>query len=304
MVIAEQLNTTEDALISFINTLRQEGIVRRIGGVFDARRLGYRSCLFGVHTTPNTLSDIVAATIAHPGVTHAYLRGWPGTFQADNISITDYATYPNFWYTLSAPADAFQEAAAPLQQFAPIPFPALTRYKIDVVFDLRTRNRDEKTEYLSPKHLSTPPVITAEQKDIVRRYQEDTLAIQTPFRAEDLPQLRLWLADGTLRRFGLLLYHRASGFSANGMCCWDVSPEEIDLYGRRLAASPDVTHCYARPQHEHFPFSLYAMIHKTSWQAALDTFHRLSQETGLHHHPRKIFFSTQEYKKSSLRFFL
>jgi hypothetical protein len=88
------------------------------------------------------------------------------------------------------------------------------------------------------------------------------------------------------------------------MCCWQVPPQELDTFGRRLAAMPEVTHCYARPENAAFPFTLYAMIHNTSWESAYDIFNRLTHECELDAIPRKIFFSTHEYKKSSLRFFL
>lgn len=304
-VLAEHLQTTTDTLLDFIHRLRQAGLVRRVGAVFDARRLGYRSCLFGIHAPTSTqLQTAVDAVITQPGVTHAYLRGWPEEFQAPGYNASQYNAYPNLWYTLSAPTHCFEDAAQSLASFNPIPFPALTRYKIDVVFDLRTRSRDEKTEYRAPDALADIPQITPLQQEFVRRYQDDTLNLVDPFLPEDLPQLNTWQADGTLRRFGLLLYHRVTGFTANGMCCWQVPAEEIDTFGRRLASAPEVTHCYARPEHSSFPFTLYAMIHRTSWQEAMNTFDALTENAHLQTYPRKIFFSTHEYKKSSLRFFI
>lgn len=303
--IAHTLETTEDALFNFIQTLRTAGYVRRIGGVFDARRLGYRSCLFGIHAPSNAdLEHIANVVTALPGVTHAYTRGWPPTLALDGITEKDYLLYPNFWYTLSAPATHFDETASQLSAFNPIPFPALKRYKIDVVFDLQTRSRDERTEYTSPNTTTTPTLITPEQQIIVRRYQDDTPNWRAPFQSEDLPQLQAWQTDGTLRRFALLLYHRVTGFIANGMCCWQVPLKEIDYHGRLLAAQPEVTHCYARPENEKFPFTLYAMIHNTSWEAAYDIFNQLTQRAELTPFARKVFFSTHEYKKSSLRFFI
>ncbi len=304
-VLAKSLGTSTEALVSFISDLRTQGLVRRIGGVFDARRLGYRSCLYAISAPePAILATAAGAVSAHPGVTHAYIRGWPEGFSHPSVTATDYEAYPNLWFTLSAPSATFEAEAASFAAFSPIPFPALTRYKIDVVFDPRTRQRDERTEYLSTKTLSESPQLSSVQQAIVRRYQDDTANLFTPFTEDDLPQLRAWQADGTLRRFALLLYHRVSGFAANGMCCWQVPQEELDLFGRRLAAFPEVTHCYARPAHASFPFTLYAMIHKTSWQEAMNTFDHLTQTCGLSGHPRKIFFSTHEYKKSSLRFFI
>ena len=43
------------------------------------------------------------------------------------------------------------------------------------------------------------------------------------------------------------------------------------------------------------------MIHKTSWEEGFETFRRLSALAGL---PGKVLFSTQEFKKRSIRFFV
>ena len=45
------------------------------------------------------------------------------------------------------------------------------------------------------------------------------------------------------------------------MVVWRVSEAEQSEVGRRLAESPDVSHCYARNAIDGFPFSLYSMIH-------------------------------------------
>lgn len=301
-VMAEALRTTEADLLAFIARLRAEGIVRRIGGVFDARRLGYRSCLFAIRAAGEEREAAAAALCAHPGVTHAYLRGWPDGVEINGTTAADYVSYPQLWYTLSARADRFEAAEAPLARFNPIPFPALTRYKIDVLFDTRTRPRDERTEYRAPAWVEPAELPTEAEQTCIRRYQDDTCRPEAPFRNEDLPHMAALAADGRMRRFSLLLHHHAGGFTANGMCCWPVAPDACDPFGRRLAAEADVTHCYARPARDDFPFTLYAMIHKRSWQAGVETFNRLTSLAGL---PAtgKLFFSTREYKKSSMRFF-
>lgn len=296
--LAETLGTSEATLLDFLDALRRDGLVRRIGAIFDARRLGYRSCLFAL---PSAEESTIARLVAHPGVTHAYLRSWPEGVTLGQVSAADYAPFPKLWYTLSAPMERFEAEAATFADLHPIALPALARYKIDVIFDTRTQQRDERTEYRAPDDLRsiTPP--TPEEQALVRRYQGDTATPEAPFRAEDLPLLQRWQRDGTMRRFALLLAHRPSGFIANGMCCWRVPEAECDVFGRRLAACAEVTHCYARPAHATFPFNLYAMIHKTSWAEGYATFQRLTQEAGL---PEgRLFFSTQEFKKQSLNFF-
>lgn len=304
--LATTLHTTESALCAFLDELRTAGLVRRIGAVFDARRLGYRSCLFALTAHGEALEAAARRLCAHPGITHAYTRGWPEGLTLGGLSASDYAPYPNLWYTLSAPADDFSAHAATLADLAPQPFPALTRFKIDVVFDARTRNRDERTEYrgeaIPPAQALTTDRPSPTAIACVRRYQGDTATPEAPFRAEDLPLLNTWQADGTLRRFALLLKHRAGGFIANGMCCWAPPEAELLTLGRRLAQEPDVTHCYARPAAPNFPFTLYAMIHKTAWQVGFEAFCHLSSllPAGT---PGKVFFSTREFKKSSIHFF-
>ncbi len=307
--LAEQLQTTVAELSDFVVWLREQGIVRRIGAVFDARRLGYRSCLFALRASEPFLTLAAQRVCAHSGVTHAYVRGWPQDVRLNGVQASDYAAYPNLWYTLSARSERFEQEAAQLADLCPRAFPAIARYKIDVVFDERTRGRDERTEYTTaaPENRSDEPEViraTSEERAFVRRYQDDTTTPETPFLGEDLPILRAWQKKGIMRRFALLLRHRKVGFMANGMCCWRVSQESRDDLGRRLAAEPEVTHCYARPSVPEFPFNLYAMVHKTSWEAGMDVFQRLSQVVGVSETSGRIFFSTHEYKKSSMRFFV
>ncbi len=300
--LAAQLATTEAALVAFIDRLRAAGLVRRIGGVFDARRLGYRSSLFALEAQGEALERAAEEVCALPGVTHCYTRVPPQALPERASAGAMLPPFPNLWYTLSAPHEIFEAEAAKLAHLRPIALPALTRYKIDVVFDTRTHRRDERTEYAAPHQIRPSAPLSPDQRALVRRYQDDTLCASDPFCADDLTQLRAWQADGTLRRFALLLYHRAGGFTANGMCCWRVPEAACDDFGRRLAASAEVTHCYARPLFEAFPFNLYAMIHKTSWESGEATFRHLTELAGLPD-DGTILFSTREYKKRSLRFF-
>lgn len=302
--IAQTLNTTEEALITFINDLRKEGKVRRIGGVFDARQLGYRSSLFAITAHGNDLERAAKDITALPGVTHVYTRGWPADYTRDGITSEDYKNFPNLWYTLSARADTFETEAAQLAAWHPQAFPALTRFKIDVVFDTRTRQRDERTEYRPTLEVASSPLPSKLQQAIVRRYQDDTDTPEMPFREEDLPQLTTWFKTGVMRRYALLLRHRASGFTANAMCCWSIPKKDLLTIGRTLAEDADITHCYARPMTENFPFNLYAMIHKTSWDEAYSTYKRLSKYMPANTPEGRVFFSTREFKKTSLRCFI
>ncbi len=60
--------------------------------------------------------------------------------------------------------------------------------------------------------------------------------------------LRRLLADGVIKRLGVVVRHRELGYRANAMVVWDVPDERVDEVGRTLAALPFVTLCYRRPR--------------------------------------------------------
>ena len=74
------------------------------------------------------------------------------------------------------------------------------------------------------------------------------------------------------------------------------------IVGAALAAAPEVSHCYSRPPFEGFPYSLYSMIHGPDEAAVRAVAERLSAETDSHRYD--ALFSTREFKKTRLRYFL
>jgi len=307
----------EDALLALAQGLLDSGEARRFGAVFDARRLGYRSALCAMHVPSADLARVAAVVATVPGVTHAYERGWPAELPVNSLGGPDGQVWPNLWFTLAAPSADFAQTLDALRTHcaphAIDELPALRRFKIDVVFDARTRDRDERVEPRPQPHLNAAPVapLDTTQQAIVRLLQGG-LPLNARFFAplaeqlnipEDtlLTQLREWQSNGVLRRIGLLLRHREIGFKANGMCCWDVPDEDIREAGRRVATAPEVTHCYERPRTSRFPFRLYAMIHTRSWQETQALFQRITRDAALP--PGQLLLSLTEFKKTSMLFF-
>ncbi len=289
--------------LALLGRLRGEGVVRRFGGVFDARRLGYRSCLCAMAVPPGVLESVAEVVCREPGVTHGYER-LAGVGR------------PNFWFTLAEQGELFERTLARLRQevspFEVVVLPAVERYKIDVVFDVGTRERDERVE--PPAVLAGEPgacTLSLEEKKLVRLLEGDLGSSEEPFAAvaramrwpveRVLERAQEWLDAGVLRRIGVLIKHRAAGFTANGMCCWDVPEGEMREFGRRLAQFREVTHCYARPWSELVPFRLYAMIHTGSSEETRALCARLSREAGLP--AGEVFLSAREFKKTSMAFF-
>lgn len=85
-IVAERCGITEEEALSRIQKMKDDGIIRRIGAVFDGAKLGRVSTLCAARVPEDKLENFVNAVNASKGVTHNYLR--------DN----EY----NVWFTLNA----------------------------------------------------------------------------------------------------------------------------------------------------------------------------------------------------------
>jgi DNA-binding Lrp family transcriptional regulator len=311
---------SEEAVLAVLRRLLESGEARRLGGIFDARRIGFCSSLCCMDVPAGQMDAIAAKVAAVPGVTHAYERGWPAELPKVSPGGPGSRRWPNLWFTLAAPVSAFGHELESLRSAcAPVPIvtlPATRRFKIDVVFDVRTRERDERVEPRPALALlardEEPPVVLAERDKAVVKVFQGALEPEAEFFAKPakrlgmdaavlLAQMQAWQAEGVLRRIGLLLRHREIGFRANGMCCWKVASGGILAAGRRLADFPEVTHCYERPLNAAFPYNVYAMIHCKSWGEAQKLFVRISDGAGLS--GGQLLLSVREFKKTSLKLF-
>ncbi|MBP7637445.1 MAG: hypothetical protein KBA18_06180 [Kiritimatiellae bacterium] len=308
---------SEAAVLALVRRLLASGEARRFGAVFDARRLGYRSALCAMTVPRARLAEVAEKVAVVRGVTHAYERDWPESLPRDLPGGPGDRSWPNLWFTLAAPSATFaeelQRLRAACQPYGIHELPATRRFKIDVVFDVRTRDRDERVEPRPPlaHEPSCVAALNEAERAIVRALEGDVPVSERVFRdaaerlgmteGDLLEQLRAWQASGVLRRFGLLLRHREIGFKANGMCCWDMPEEALQAAGRRIAAFPEVTHCYERPRMDVFPFRLYAMIHTPEWLETQRLYERLTREVGLS--GGQLLLSVKEFKKTSMSFF-
>ncbi len=300
----------EDAVVDLLQRAQAEGLIRRFGGVFDARRLGYKSVLCAVDIDESQMEQTAEMIAAHPGVTHCYERR----------PVVGGREYPVLWFTLALLHDRFDEGLAQMQMQLGakrvLLLPALRRFKIDVVFDLRTQERDETFPGAAAPASAQSRLtesfesFTEDERAIVRALEGNLAVSARPFDAAAgqlgipvsvlLARLNDWRRKGVLRRVGVILYHREAGFKANGMCVWPVEGD-IVAAGRRVASRPEVTHCYQRPRLPGFPFDLYAMIHTGSPAETKALFDKITAACGLP--DGELFISLREFKKSSMHYF-
>jgi DNA-binding Lrp family transcriptional regulator len=87
-ILAEELGLDEDQLIDEIEQMKQEMIIRRIGGNFSPDRLGFYSTLCAARVAPDKIDMFTATVNGFNGVTHNYQR--------------DHQY--NIWFTFIAPS--------------------------------------------------------------------------------------------------------------------------------------------------------------------------------------------------------
>lgn len=300
------LDLPETDVVSLLKRSKDEGLLRRFGGVFDSRRLGYRSILCALDVADDLLAEKAALISALPGVTHCYER----------IPYRGEGAYPKLWFTLAALRDQYDQVLDCLrEELAPgllYELPSLQRFKIDVVFNLHAEKPARPLVKSAPRGLDDESYreFSEDEKSLVRALDQQIPLVAQPFAAvaEQIGQseefvlssLKNWKEQGALRRIGAILYHRQAGFNANAMCVWPVVGDMADA-GRRVAARPEVTHCYQRPRFNRFPYDLYAMIHTASWEETEALYKDISVTCGLS--GGELFASGREFKKSSMMYF-
>ena len=72
--IGRQIGIDETEAMERVQRLKDAGIIRRIGVVFEPKKLDYTSTLCGVHVEEEKLMEVVGAINSNPGVTHNYER--------------------------------------------------------------------------------------------------------------------------------------------------------------------------------------------------------------------------------------
>ena len=121
--------------------------------------------------------------------------------------------------------------------------------------------------------------------------------------AQVLDQMRLWHEQGLFRRVGLVVNHRALGFSANAMLVLDVPDALVDEVGRRLGQAPGINLCYQRPRRlPQWQYNLFCMIHGRQRDRVEAQVQALLQEHMLDDLPHQLLFSTHLFKQCGGRF--
>ena len=299
--ISKRYHISEHEAMDRIRYMKEVGLIRQINAIFDTRRLGYRSALIAFAVKPDKIDYVASEVNKHSGVSHNYERNHEF----------------NMWFTLAVPP--YADLKTDLDRMASLEgvikyrlLPTLKLYKIGVRLDMV----NDDTEMAKPtdevKQLNLKKFeLTEGDKHFIRELQKDLKVIPEPFKevAENLgittselfTKAKEYEKNGVMRRFAAILRHRDAGFSANGMVVWNVPEEKVDEIGYKLAAFPQVSHCYRRPVYSDRQFNLFRMIHARTLEAAEKIVVEMSETVGVKDY--KILFSSREFKKERVKYF-
>ena len=295
---------SEQVVFEAVESLRASGVIRRIGGVYDSKKLGFisRLCAGKVpvsmldfsseHHVQTAMEKFAAAVNEVPAITHNYIRSH------------EY----NVWFTVIAENEAAIQtvvdrvcAATDLHDVHVMS--ATRKFKINTVMrgasapvDSRQlavgrdgdkgeteRHSDNRRLEESSEFRKTAVVLSESDKSRIRTACEDIPHSLTPFKdwGVSCDELREELTSKRMRRFGAILRHQNAGYAFNAMVCFNIDERRVILSdeaakdpvksydliaqaGSLLASNPHISHCYERPSFDGFPYNVYAMMHANS----------------------------------------
>lgn len=298
VALGRLLGVSEEEAFDSVERLRKSGVIRRLGGVYDSRRLGYISRLCAGVVSEDKLEIFAAAADKIPAITHNYVRS-----HAYNV-----------WFTVIARSESeIQETVRGLEAETALHdahvLSASKMFKINTVMKSASRSSADASGQVAAARVTERPVakgaepFVPEAKDRrrINLLCQDIPHTKTPFSdlGIDVAEIRGDLDQKIMRRFGAVLRHQQAGFDANAMVCLAVA--DAERAGALLAEDPHVSHCYERSPFGGFPYNVYAMFHGQS-EAELEQSIGSAVST-LNGPDYAVLTSLKELKKTSFVYF-
>lgn len=129
--VAEELEMLPEEVLRRLERLKQDGMIRRVGGVFNPSRLGYIGRLYALGVKEELFYNTAAVVNSNKGVTHNYRR----------------RSRLNMWFTLSTRTEeeridileSIQEAAGGARIYE---FPSEQVFKLKVFMNMEEQGLD------------------------------------------------------------------------------------------------------------------------------------------------------------------
>lgn len=299
--IASAAGLSEAQVLDTYRQAARSGALSRIGGVWAAGA-GGAALLCALAVPADRLLAVAALVDALHGVNHNYER----------------EHHHNLWFVITGrdrPALHRQLDQLEIDTgLSALRLPMVRVYRIDLGFDLGGAAAENRpaAHCASSRPTMTPAVAPADAA--LAALVEDGLPLEpAPFaqwarqlgstEAAVLARLRGWLAQGSLRRFGVIVRHHELGYDQNAMTVFDVPDAEVDACGALLAQQPGVTLCYQRARAAGWPYNLYCMVHGRQAEAVRTLVAAAQQASGLGPYPHAVLFSRRRFKQQGASYF-
>lgn len=287
--IGARIGLSEAQVIERLAALSARGAVSRVGAVVRPHSAGC-STLAAVAAPPDRIETIAALIDAHEGVNHNYER--------ENVW--------NLWFVVTGrdqgDVDATLESIARETRSPVLNLPLERSYHIDLGFSIFDAPREK------PRAAPLKGKADADDRRVLGSIETGLALDPRPFALaalaaglsenETMARIAAMIERGVITRFGVIVRHRAFGFTSNAMTVWDIDDAAVDEIGDMFAREPGVTLCYRRPRRApHWRYNLFTMVHGRDRASALAIVDRLAQVTGAASRAHDVLFSLRCFKQ-------
>jgi len=302
------IDVSEDELLERVQRLDDDGTISRFGALIDAEAIGGTATLVAMHAPEDRFDEVVGMVNDHVEVAHNYERNHP---------------HLNVWFVLSVvDEDRVGEVLAEIEAEtgeATYNLPKQQEFRVEAKFPVEGPLAETSVD-LSEENPAVETTdrdgLTPAELDLVTEIQGGLPVTETPYAdvADDIGQDTDWvvetiarfLAEGKVRRVGVVPNHYALGYSENGMTVWDVPDDVVDEVGPAVASFDFVTHCYERPRHDDvWPYNVFAMTHGRSEEESEQRIEQVKERMEAYWDVGKddwdTLFSSQILKKTGIR---
>ena len=296
-LIGQVIDMSEKEVIKRITRLKSEGVVRRITGMFDNRRLGYSTSLVAARVDAGSVDHAAATINLHPGVSQNYLRNH------------DF----NIWFTIAVGPDSklgLEKTVAILGEEAQCQAVRL----LPKLRMLKSANGDsDSTTGADGDDDSSriDPGLTPEEIEAVRLLQRDLPLQPRPFDElaatanmsgeQLLESARLFAKRQQLRQFTGVLDLKKPSFSATTMGVWIVPENGLEDFGGKLTPIKAVSQSYVRPVYNDWPYNVFTTVHGRSVDECESVLSEIERATGIKE--RNALYPTRELKRVRIPLF-
>ena len=279
------------AVLAHYARLQDQGSFSRIGAVF-APGAGGASLLAAMAVPPDAVEAVAHAVNRFPEVNHNYERehrynlwfvvtaGSPGRLQATLSAMAKTAGYP-------------VTALSMLKEFQP--GDGLDRGGRVVPGETGMTRLDEVGRRLLMILQEGLPLFIRPYSILASRLgcDEDEL----------LERIRCWIAEGVVKRFGIVVRRQTPDAGDNALWVKDVPDNLLGRLGGALANEATVALCYERARSlPDWPYNLYCILRGPSRDGLLATIAELGERLGLAAYAGEVLFSAQRFKRDGVQY--